>query len=296
MNLKKPTAIITGDWHLRDDHPVCRTDDFEKSQWKKVDFIAELGAKYQCPVIHTGDLFNHWKPSPYLITQTMRHLPDNFWTVYGNHDLPQHSLELADKCGMNVLAEAGKLVILPYGTHWGQKPIGASFPSYQGQFAENVSRKVLVWHVMTWLKELPWPGCTDAPALQLLKDHPEYDLIATGHNHKSFVAGLKGRLLINPGGITRQAADQADFKPAVYVWYAEGNTYERVELPIEHGVVTREHIEIREQRDERIAAFVDRLDDDWEVSMSFEENLERFRATNNIRESVMKIIYESLEL
>ncbi len=286
--MKDVTAILTGDWHLRDDQPVCRTDDFQKSQWRKVDFIADLQRQYGCPVIHSGDLFNHWKPSPYLITQTIRHLPKDFYTVYGNHDLPQHNLELAERCGINVLKESGKLRVLD-GTHWGQTP---KMLRFDFSFTQNM----LVWHVMTWQKELPWPGCTDAPALELLKNHPEYALIVTGHNHKSFTAGLRGRLLVNPGAITRQAADQADFKPAVYLWYGGVNMVEKVELPIEQGVVTREHIDIREQRDERIAAFVDRLDDDWEVSMSFEENLERFRATNNIRESVMRIIYESLEI
>ena len=101
--MKNPTAILTGDWHLREDSPTCRTDDFWTTQWEKVDFVSDLQKKYNCQVIHSGDLFNHWKPSPYLLNKTMRHIPKEFYTVYGNHDLPQHNIELADKCGINVL-------------------------------------------------------------------------------------------------------------------------------------------------------------------------------------------------
>ena len=107
--VKPPSTILASDFHLREDHPVCRTDDFWQAQWKKVDFVSELQEKYDCPVLHAGDLFDFWKPSPYLLTETIKHLPNKFFTVYGQHDLPQHNLKLAYKCGINTLAEAGKL-------------------------------------------------------------------------------------------------------------------------------------------------------------------------------------------
>ena len=51
-------AILTGDWHLREDTPICRTDDFQTAQWEKVRIISDLQKKYNCPVIHSGDLFH----------------------------------------------------------------------------------------------------------------------------------------------------------------------------------------------------------------------------------------------
>ena len=83
---KTPSAILCGDFHLREDTPVCRTDDFWAAQWDKVLEIKELQEKYKCPVIHSGDLFNHWKPSPYLLSTTMWGMPEHFHTIYGNHD------------------------------------------------------------------------------------------------------------------------------------------------------------------------------------------------------------------
>lgn len=286
----KVSAILTGDWHLREDTPVCRTDDFESAQWKKVDYISELQRLYYCPVFHSGDLFNHWKPSPYLLAMTIQHLPNEFFTIYGNHDLPQHNLELSNKCGINVLLWSNKLGILP-GTHWNMKP--EDFKHLE--LIKIGNKKVLVWHTMAYQGKLPWPGCSDPLAAGLLRKYPQYDLILLGHNHKPFVETYEGRLLLNPGSIMRQEAGQMDYRPAVWLWYAESNTVEPVYLPIEEGVISREHIASTEQRDERIDSFITKLNGDWSATMSFEDNLEEFKKSNSVRKSVMDIVYQALE-
>lgn len=279
------SALLTGDWHLREDTPVCRTDEeFQTAQWKKVDFISDLQKQCNCPVIHSGDLFNHWKPSPWLLSMAMKHLPDQFHTIFGNHDLPQHSLELADKCGINVLREAGKLIVLP-GKHWNQEYSGFS----------STLHDILVWHVMSYQGKLPWPGCTDPLSAALLRKHKQYSLILLGHNHTPFVEEYEGRLLVNPGSIMRQNADQADFRPRIYLWYAETNAVTPVYLPIETDVISRSHLDLQEQRDNRIDSFISRLDTDWKATLSFEENLTIFEKENSVRKSVMEIVYSALE-
>lgn len=285
--IKQPTAILTGDWHLRENTPICRTDNFQEAQWRKVRWIAELQARYACPVLHAGDLFDHWKPSPYLLSKALLHLPEGFFTVYGNHDLPQHNISLAEKTGIMVLANAFRLGLLKQG-HWREEPTSTSV-----SFPES-NRKVLVWHVMTWKGKEPWPGITDRPAKELLKAYPEYALIVTGHNHKRFVETVDGRLLVNPGSLTRQTADQEDHIPAIYLWYAEDNIVEEVLLPIEQGVISREHIDRIERRDSRIAAFISRLGGEWQTGVSFEDNLERFLSANKIHSSVEKVIRKAV--
>ena len=282
-------AILTGDWHLREDTPVCRTDDFQAAQWKKVQLISELQKTYNCPVIHSGDLFHHWKPSPWLLSKTIDALPQQFKTIYGNHDLPQHNIELEDKTGIYALWRANRLEILS-GTHWLDNPELADFPSI-----EIKGRPVLVYHVMTYQGKKPWPGCTDPMGVALLRKYPEYDLILTGHNHIPFVETHKNRLLVNPGSIMRQFADQIDHRPRVYLYNASENTATPYYLPIEEGVVTREHLQTEEERNNRMEAFITRLNSDWETSLSYEANLESFFAANQIRQSVKDIIYKSME-
>lgn len=283
---KTPSAILTGDWHLREDQPTCRTDDFWDAQWRKVAYIQELQQKYQCPVYHAGDLFDHWKSSPYLLSTALKYLPNKFCTIFGNHDLPNHNLELYYKSGVEVLSRANKLEILP-GAHWGSVP-------KQESFLFN-NRKVLVWHVMTWTGEKPWPGCEDWSAKEILKQYPDFDLIITGHNHKSFVEEYEGRLLVNPGSLTRMSADQIDHEPCVYFWYENDNSVEKVTLPYGKEVISREHIEKKQQKDERIQAFVDKLNTDWTVEVSFKHNLEQFLKANTINSQTEQIIWQSME-
>jgi len=284
--VNKPVdAIICGDLHIREDQPICRTDDYWAAQWKKMDFIAELQYKYNCKVLCSGDMFEYWKPSPFLLSHTIAHLPDQFYTVYGNHDLPQHNLELAEKSGVYTLAQAGKLTILPQ-CHWGKFPDDSL----------NNREKILVWHVSTYQSgHSPYPGCTWDDSMRLLRKYSQYDLIITGHNHMTFTAERNGKLLINPGSMTRHKADQMNHTPCVFLYHAEDNTCTKIHLPFDTNVINREHIEKQEKRDNRIDAFIVSLTNDWKAAVSFEENLERFKEVNQVRQSVMDIIYESIE-
>jgi DNA repair exonuclease SbcCD nuclease subunit len=281
---RKPSAILCSDFHLREDTPTCWTGDFQGEQWKAVDFIYDLQKKYDRDVIHAGDLFHHWKSSPWLLSMAIQHLPNKFWTIFGQHDLPQHNLELVEKCGVQTLHLAQSLTLLP-GCHWGQEPEGY-LPWYD--------KKLLIWHYLTYIKK-PFPGATGGMAEGVLRKYSQFDLIVTGDNHASFTIEYQGRRLVNPGSLTRQTADQIDFQPRVALWYAEDNSIQWVNLPIKQDVISRGHIEVKEQRDKRIEAFISRLDSDWQVELSFEENLNRFFEANNIKESVKQIIYKSIE-
>lgn len=292
-NNTKPSAILTSDWHLREDTPICRTDDFWKAQWKKVDEISQMQKAFDIPVIHAGDMFHHWKPSPYLLTTTMMHLPDQFYTIYGQHDLPQHNLELAQKSGIAVLQAAGVISIF-HECSWGQEPNKPSI-IFSANKTSDKQRCMLVWHHLTYQTK-PFPGATGGMARGILKKYPQFDVIVTGDNHKTFVEEYEGRILVNPGSLTRQTADQIHHRPSVFLYYAETNTVEQVLLLYDDDVISREHIEVSEERDERIEAFISKLDTDWEAEMSFEQNLQLFAKRNKVKEQIMDIIYKAIEV
>jgi len=288
--MKKPDLILTSDWHLREDTPICRTDDFWNAQWEKVQQISELQIKFDCSVIHAGDLFHHWKPSPYLLTETIMNLPRLFYTIYGQHDLPQHNWELRQKCGLYNLMKAGWLETLEFG-HWGSNCPGNIFKDINHSFPPAAA-----WHKFVWDgKKLPWPDCKENTALEILKKYPQYDLIVTGDHHKPFAQEYKGRILVNPGCLTRQTSAYATHLPRVYLWYAETNTVKIHYLKIKKDVVSREHIEKGEERDKRIEAFVERLSTEWDEVMSFNENLERFFNDNRIRKDIKELVYKAID-
>lgn len=286
---KSVGAILTSDWHLREDPPTCFTQDWEKEQWNAVLFIKELQQQYQCPVIHAGDLFHHWKPSPWLLSRAIECLPATFYTIYGQHDLPQHNWELRNKSGIFVLEKANKLKVLS-GYHYGQV-------IYTGANRIGLPDldKVLVWHHLTYLQP-PYPGASGGMAQGILKKYPQFDLIVTGDNHTSFTIEYEGRRLVNPGNLTRQTADQIDFHPRVALWHPEDNSITWVHLPIQDNAISREHIDIKEQRNERIDAFVSKLNNDYKAEMSFEDNLNQFFKINNTREPVKNIVFKAIDV
>lgn len=285
MNKKmKVNAILTSDWHLRDTVPTCWIGDFWKQQWASVQFVHSLQLKYGCPVLHAGDLFHHWKPSPYLLSTTLEYLPENFYTVYGQHDLPKHNLNLAHKSGIHTLLMANRLKLS--GVHWEQKPDLSKILKING-------RKIILWHIYNYKTKEHYPGAEAPKARSLLYKYKKYDLMVTGDNHIPFVQKYKDRILVNPGPLTRQDADQIDYKPRVYLWNAKHNKVEPVYIPIQKGVISREHIEKEKERDKRISAFIEVLNTEGLNSVDFEKNLEEFLKHNNkIRKSVKQIIYE----
>lgn len=280
-------AILTSDWHLREDTPICRTDDFVKAQWSKVKQVRKLQEKYNCPVLHAGDLFHHWKPSPALLSKCIEELPEQFYTIYGQHDLPQHNLELAHKTGIYTLATAGRIQILPDG-HWGQEPDKGFRIHYNGK-----KRYAGIWHHLTYIKA-PFPGASGGMAAGLLRKYKNFNLLLTGDNHQQFTTSYKNRILVNPGSLTRQKAGE-NHHPSVFLYDAEKNHAFQYPLKINKNVISREHIDVVQERDERINAFVERLGSDWEAELDFPGNLKRLADANNIDQSIMNIVYKSLE-
>ncbi|NIU01104.1 MAG: hypothetical protein GWN01_09315 [Nitrosopumilaceae archaeon] len=289
LSLSKADAILTGDWHLREDQPICRTDDYWVAQWQKVNFIRKLSEEHECPVIQPGDFFDHWKPSPRLLAYTFMHLPKELWVVYGNHDLPQHSLDLVEKSGLYALASgSNKVRILP-GGHWGLKIDDASMISIRG-------RKLLVRHVPVYKGgTLPWPNSPAIPASKILDDYPEYDLIVTGDLHQCIVYEKDERLLVNAGSLMRMTVDQVNDSPCVFLWYAKTNTVKKIALPIVRNVVSREHLNRREEKENRYHAFIEGLRNDERPELSFRHNLDAHFKTNCTLSSIQELIYKYLD-
>lgn len=298
--MRKPTAILTGDIGLRADMPVARVDDFLAEQERKLTWLRDLQIKYDCPVLDSGDVFDNWKSPPWLLSMAIRLLPDRMITVPGNHDLPGHSLELLSKSSLAVVEAANRIKVLKPGTRnnidfidlfafpWGVEP--ESMNHHGSMF------KVAICHIMTYQGDQQYPGCKDSDATRLLKKLTGYDLILTGHNHQSFVEQDEdGRLLVNPGSLMRENADQIDHKPRVYLWYAEEKRVEPVYVPIKDNVLSREHLVRKEEKNLRMEAFIEKLNGGYEISMSFEKNIESHFQNNKTRQSVKDIVLSSME-
>lgn len=297
--MKKPTAILVGDIHYRDTQPACRLDDFWETQKRKALWLRELWEELgRPPVLQPGDLFHHWKSSPRVISAVLEYLPpmitmpgnpgkhnyqakegferDALYTVWlsevGWHVLQGNGMQLAG--GILVLSEL-----------WGT----------DRNDLEKHRRKVnvLLTHKMILDGPAPFDG---EHGLDFLKRNPGYDLILTGHNHKPMIFVHNRRFLVNPGSFTRQTADE-DHLPRVYLWYGPGEEPKPVYVPIEEGVITREHLDKPQARDERIVAFVESLAEDRvDSTVRFVDNMMRFIGANpKLKHSVLERLLEAID-
>jgi len=299
--LRTPTAILSADWHIRGDRPVCRTDDYMEAQRKKIEFILNLSNEHNCPILVAGD-FGHrpmWGDRLLNWAKEVLNPEICIWLVAGQHDILNHRLENWKIGGLGVLEKDEYINVL--------QPYNFNTLNLHGfAYSENISainqicpkgKQIAMVHQMVIKSQGDklWFDQKADHAKRLLRKFPCYDLIVSGDNHQSFVVEHEGRLLVNAGSLMRMSANQIHHEPSVYLWYAEDNSVERVYLPIEKDVISREHIDVAKKRDDRIDSFVNRLNESYDIDFDFEKNLEEFFTKNKVNEKTKTKIWESLE-
>ncbi len=297
---KKISAILSADWHLRPDIPVCRTDDYFKAMERKVDFILALSQQHNCPILIAGDLGHKAQWPNWLLEWAIKKFKANeIICIPGQHDLPNHRIDMFEKSGIGVLYAAGAIKLI--GMTEKEDRIHSNltiipFPYGHGisHFKIEVRNLIAMAHQMILENAPIFPGQEAPKGNQLIKQFPEYSLIISGDNHHPFTVEYQGRWLVNPGSLMRNTTDQEDHRPRVYLWYAESNEIEPIYLPIEQGVISREHIETAKNRDNRMDAFVKRVQEDVEIELSYEQNLmayfQKYRTEMPVKDKVMEAV------
>ena len=304
----KAAAILTADWHIRSDIPICRTDDFFEALKKKIDFILDLSKEHDYLILIAGDLGHKPQWPNWLLEWAIQKFEgQKIICIPGQHDLPNHRLDLWQKSGIGVLHAAGVIDLIGIdGNMLPTEPIYNfiihPFPySFEiksldwNKYKKPVVPLVAITHQMILESKPLWPGQEAPKGNSLLKKFPEYRLILSGDNHNAFTVEYEGRLLVNPGSIMRAFADQESHQPRVYLWYAETNEIEAIYLPIEKNVISRTHIDIAKERKNRNEAFIQRVANDTEIQLSYEDNLENYFNKYRTEKPVKEKVWESVE-
>lgn len=315
MASEKPKhgILFTADMHLRDDVPVCRTDDFMTEQWRKLRQIAELVKSRNLYWVDCGDIFHKARPSYRLVNNLTERL--HYWQVAidyaitGNHDMPGHNsqaVNMEDTAWYNLLssgkiknwAYGGNGLPLPcnfgnvvvYGANYGKK-LEDELPHMRHD-DEDENINICILHDMVFKdKNHVNPNVGD---YWLASQLPftmglGYSYFVCGHNHQSW----KFANVYNVGCLTRQTADMTDHIPSVVILTKDG--MERVTLAHKENVVSRAHIDKEQANEEQISSFVQSLENNQEVSLSFERNVQVIINTTKPVKSVEVKIREAME-
>jgi len=289
--MRKAVAVACSDIHLSDKAPVARAGepDWHGKQREALAFITSTARKLVVPVLMAGDLFHNARATPAMEILAMQAFKGvDMIKIPGQHDLPNHKIENADKGSYGVFTEYHKLS--------GGDPVDlviAEFP-YGAEFRGSYSPDAIAMiHHLVWQGKPPYPGAPEEGNVsEIVKRLPGYQFIVAGDNHKGFTCKVGDTTVVNCGSMMRRTADQEDYKPRCYVLYDNGDA-EPVYLPIEDDIFTREHRDDKIERDARVSAFVSKLKD-IEVELSFEGNLDRFCKANNVDSEIVELIQEAI--
>ncbi len=288
--------IVCGDFHLRSDLPRCRLDkDWLGTQEKQIKWIFEQAEKYNAAVIHTGDMFHRSVSSVGLANwalELLKPYKDNFISIPGNHDLPNHSVEKLGGSAYGIIEKA-------LGLHTHNVPKMVCFPFSTESPGESFGKEIVVLHRLIVESELEnVPKSMWSTAASVLNEFPDAKWIFTGDNHGGFAyQNERNQVLVNPGSLNRQSASGMDYKPRVYLVDTDivpdivepnNKAVELLFIPDDIEMVFDSYLTEEKERDERILAFVEKAQDGFIAGLSFEDNVRDYLITKhdlNIRQT-----------
>ena len=312
MKEKHVLAIITADIHLRQNKPVCRNDDFFKEQEKKLDYILNLQKKHGVPILDAGDVFDKAVSSLFLncfILEKIKKINNKIITIPGNHDLVNHSLELFKKSNLYLLSLASTnfyvlrndlineyYEILPDVVVYGQEYC-TKLPKINVLEKHIKYKKILLLHAMIFEKEKN-KYIEGHTAKEILNKYKNFDIIITGHNHKTFVVQNNKQILINPGSLMRMSIDQINHKPSIFLLY-DDFTIQQQNIPIADNVFDNTYIEIQKLKKEnkiKIEKFINNINKkNIKSNKDYITNVENYIIKNKINKNIQNYIWESIK-
>ena len=279
--------LITADWHVRGERPLCRLDeDWIESQRKTISEIRGICNEKRCEQVWIlGDLFD----APRCATVAVNMLLDELnkfpygavKILCGNHDLKDHNYGNLEECSIGTICKVFDSV--PCHVKRKEVPVKVSANAF-GLDDLKTDAEVVCTHQLTFpnAEARPMPDC-GVLAQDLLDCWKDAKMVFTGDYHHAFfyketettpfMVVASGRCVVNPGCINIQKADELDYNPSVFVWDTDTDSVEQVYLDPQRENCTRDHIEAREQNEEQLAQVVETIKGGAEITLDFDSNL-----------------------
>ena len=294
-------AILAADFHLSLHPPIWRS---VEKDWLGVMKhallqIHDLQQQFECPILCGGDIFDRWNAPPELINWALQWLPDNVWSVAGQHDLPLHQLKDIEKSAYWTLACAEKIrhltkpTLIPgcdwvvYPFHYGQKIIRN----------KKSNNSIALIHKYVWIAGHEYSGARLEDKLKG-KSHEKwkgYDVAVFGDNHNGFIKIMSKSTIFNCGTLLRRKSNEKEYCPQVGLLRKDGqvdphwlDTKRDKYLNLENdGLFHKETKDVRE--------FFQCLEELGTTSLDFAQAVKEYLQTAKVDENVKRVILKSLE-
>ncbi len=263
--------ILTADWHLRRDKPVCRLDDdWVETQRQHIERVIKLAKETKCPIYNVGDVYDtpvmHPEIEQLIPSLLIKHSVD-MYVLAGNHDYYSNAEKYIPRSSIGVLFHSKHV--------------------YKLEDTEDCHFE----HVLVFKDEKSMPPNVKAQtAQQLLDNNPAATYIFTGDMHHSFIYEKHNRFVINPGCLNIQVSNMKDYETGVWYVDTETNTFTWIPLPDNPELVSQAHNIMRRENNDRISAFIEFIKtkqnntlDFWELVNSKLDIIQDDDVANNIK-------------
>lgn len=279
-------VLITADWHIKGERPVCRLDDdWIASQRKTISEIREAFSKYGCDQIWIlGDLFDAPRCSTeavnMLVEELLKFPEGSVRVLCGNHDLKDHNYDNLNTCSIGTIKKI--FGDIPDEVQGDICRLTVSARPF-GMDDYDSTASIVCTHQLTFPDDTTRGIFGGSTAEELLSRWSKADIIFTGDYHHGYVHSqlehnMIRRHVVTPGCINIQKADELDYEPFVVLWDTEADlnhyTFKKIYLDPQRENCTRDHIEAREHKEEEFERVVETIKGNVDISLDFDSNLE----------------------
>lgn len=226
-------CLITADWHLRGDAPVCRKhpDKWLAEQAASVRAVQSICKSHGVDEVWIlGDLFHRARTSTEATVQALTLLsefPVPVRVLMGNHDLSYHAVENSGKSTIGAVFSVGNVTPLGFDTVG-----GIHVEAYPFGTEPEIIPSCDIWctHQLVFPDEKSRPPTDTGVLAEELLERSDAKLILTGDYHHAFVREFGDRRVVACGCLNIQASDMADYQPCCYILDTITLGLERVDI------------------------------------------------------------------
>ena len=236
--------------------------------------IANHANRLNVPLVVVGDLFDHARVATEILNMVIsifKAVDNGVWILAGNHCLGQgHSYDNVGETSVGVMLQYfhdAENLATCNANHFGRDARGGALHpvrlTHQLIFPDKASKP---------------PTDKGLTADELLDTYQEADWIICGDGHYGFhfSRGSTGgtRHVVNLGLTIRHKASELAYTPSVWLIDTDASLVERIPLTDDPSMITRGHLEVVEERESRVAKFLEVVKGGEGVTLSFMDNLE----------------------
>jgi len=298
--------LLVGDMHLRSKPPERRIEeDFKEVCLNKLRMVLEIAGQENCrAIIQAGDFFDSPNPPKDLIADVIDMLRGlgafrDMYCIFGQHDLPYHSLAAKERSALRILEAAGAVKLLDAEgatiEEDGQQVVVRGFSFGEEVKSSDGIAEICVVHAMVGDKPL-YAGQDIVQPETFMRRYFGYKLYLFGDYHYPYMVRTDKAVAVNAGALVRQnVLRDRDLKPGVVLCDTSDWSLQRIELDVRKDVFLDYEREDSSDLREKVSAFVEQLKQNRVIGVSFIQNLVRVLDEQGIDEEVRKIIWAELE-